>query len=58
VIASHIGENESLNHNGISRFERRGSSADADKWQRVSGFQKGLIPPPQTPSPAIHKTEN
>jgi len=135
VIASHIGEIESLNHSGISRFERRGSSADtidedrwnksadlsgrdvhmevglgvppggfrpgqgfspgfgrntrgmpmhmsgilpggpfmqmpfpqvglarssadADKWQRASGFQKGLIPPPQTPSPAIHKTEN
>lgn len=34
------------------------SSVDADKWQRGSGFQKGLIPPPQTHSPAIHKTEN
>lgn len=133
LIASHVGEIESLNHSVISRFERRGSnagtidedrwnklgdpsgrdihmevslggpggfrqgqggpgfgrsargmpvhtsgilsggpftqmpfpqvglarsSADADKWQRVSGFQKGLIPPPQTPSLAIHKTEN
>lgn len=34
------------------------SSVDADKWQRAPGFQKGLIPPPQTHSPAIHKTEN
>lgn len=132
VVASHVGEIESLNHSGNSRFERRGSiagsidedrwnkstdlsgrdiymevglggppggfrpgqgfspgfgrnargmpthmsgilpggpftqmpfpqsglarsSVDADKWQRASGFQKGLIPPP---SPAIHKTEN
>jgi hypothetical protein len=37
VIASHIGEIESLNHSGISRFERHGSSADTideDRWNK------------------------
>ncbi|KAL2612493.1 hypothetical protein R1flu_024185 [Riccia fluitans] len=33
-----------------------GSGVDADRWQRAP--QKGLIPSPRTPLPAIHKTEN
>ncbi|XP_028102287.1 eukaryotic translation initiation factor 4G-like isoform X1 [Camellia sinensis] len=31
---------------------------DADRWQRASGFQKGLIPSPQSPMQVIHKAAN
>ncbi|XP_077235122.1 eukaryotic translation initiation factor 4G-like [Tasmannia lanceolata] len=30
---------------------------DADKWQRATGVQRGLIPSPQTPLQAMHKAE-
>ena len=32
------------------------NSPDADRWQRATGFQKGLIPSPQTPV-HMHKAE-
>ncbi|PIA32519.1 hypothetical protein AQUCO_04400011v1 [Aquilegia coerulea] len=31
------------------------SHSDADRWQRATGFQKGLIPSPQTPT--FHKAD-
>lgn len=34
------------------------NNSDADRWQRASGLQKGLIPPPQSSLPTIHKSEN
>uniref|UniRef100_A0A1D1YZ85 Eukaryotic translation initiation factor 4G n=1 Tax=Anthurium amnicola TaxID=1678845 RepID=A0A1D1YZ85_9ARAE len=37
---------------GISR-----GNADADRWQRGSGIQRGLIPSPQTPLQVMHKAE-
>ncbi|MQL98938.1 hypothetical protein Taro_031655 [Colocasia esculenta] len=37
---------------GISR-----SNADADRWQRGTGIQRGLIPSPQTPLQVMHKAE-
>ncbi|KAG9440334.1 hypothetical protein H6P81_020499 [Aristolochia fimbriata] len=33
------------------------NSPDADWWQRAPGFQKGLIPAPQTPLQVMHKAE-
>ncbi|XP_058104127.1 eukaryotic translation initiation factor 4G-like isoform X2 [Magnolia sinica] len=33
------------------------NSPDADRWQRATGTQKGLIPSPQTPLQAMHKAE-
>ncbi|CAM8937860.1 unnamed protein product [Rhodiola kirilowii] len=32
-------------------------NADADRWQRGSNFQRGLIPSPQTPAQMMHKAE-
>jgi len=56
VIASHAREIESLKHSGISRFERRGSTAgtiDEDRWNKsadLSGrdihMEVGLGGPP------------
>ncbi|KAI7994250.1 hypothetical protein LOK49_LG11G02259 [Camellia lanceoleosa] len=40
-------------HGGIQR-----NGPDADRWQRASGFQKGLIPSPQSPMQVIHKAAN
>ncbi|XP_038971432.1 eukaryotic translation initiation factor 4G-like [Phoenix dactylifera] len=34
------------------------NGADADRWQRSPGTQRGLIPSPQTPAPVMHKTQN
>ena len=31
---------------------------DPDRWQRASGLQKGLIPPPQPSLPTIHIAKN
>ncbi|KAF8379163.1 hypothetical protein HHK36_028592 [Tetracentron sinense] len=39
-------------HGGMQR-----NSADADRWQRATGIQRGLIPYPQTPLQAMHKAE-
>ncbi|KAI3511288.1 hypothetical protein L1887_18437 [Cichorium endivia] len=33
------------------------NNSDSDRWQRVSGNQKGLIPSPNTPIPVMHKAE-
>ncbi|CAN0921747.1 Eukaryotic translation initiation factor 4G [Linum grandiflorum] len=33
------------------------NSPDADRWQRATNFQKGLIPSPQTPLQVMHKAE-
>ncbi|OVA12734.1 MIF4G-like [Macleaya cordata] len=33
------------------------NSSDADRWQRATGLQKGLIPSPQTPLQIMHKAE-
>lgn len=33
------------------------NNSDSDRWQRVSGNQKGLIPSPHTPMPVMHKAE-
>ncbi|XAR63295.1 hypothetical protein NMG60_11023182 [Bertholletia excelsa] len=30
---------------------------DSERWQRAAGFQKGLIPSPQTPLQVMHKAE-
>ncbi|GAB2270875.1 hypothetical protein Dimus_005740 [Dionaea muscipula] len=30
---------------------------DSDRWQRGTNFQKGLMPPPQTPSQVMHRAE-
>ncbi|KAL7164960.1 hypothetical protein ACSBR2_040787 [Camellia fascicularis] len=40
-------------YGGIQR-----NGPDADRWQRASGFQKGLIPSPQSPMQVIHKAAN
>ncbi|GMP95621.1 hypothetical protein CsSME_00044595 [Camellia sinensis var. sinensis] len=40
-------------HGGIQR-----NGPNADRWQRASGFQKGLIPSPQSPMQVIHKAAN
>lgn len=37
-------------------FQRNNS--DADRWQRATNFNKGLMPPPQTPSQVMHRAEN
>nr|DAD18288.1 TPA_asm: hypothetical protein HUJ06_019751 [Nelumbo nucifera] len=33
------------------------NSPDADRWQRATGIQKGLIPSPQTPLQVMHKAQ-
>ncbi|XP_024982424.1 eukaryotic translation initiation factor 4G isoform X2 [Cynara cardunculus var. scolymus] len=33
------------------------NNSDSDRWQRVAGNQKGLIPSPQTPMQVMHKAE-
>ncbi|KAL5866209.1 hypothetical protein ACOSQ3_003723 [Xanthoceras sorbifolium] len=33
------------------------NSPDADRWQRATNFQKGLIPSPQTPLQIMHRAE-
>ncbi|XP_073025917.1 eukaryotic translation initiation factor 4G-like isoform X1 [Primulina eburnea] len=33
------------------------NNSDSDRWQRGAGFQKGLIPYPQTPLQVMHKAE-
>ncbi|XP_068653716.1 eukaryotic translation initiation factor 4G-like isoform X2 [Aristolochia californica] len=33
------------------------NNPDTDWWQRATGFQKGLIPSPQTPLQVMHKAE-
>lgn len=33
------------------------NNSDSDRWQRGTAFQKGLMPPPQTPPPVMHKAE-
>ncbi|KAL7120901.1 hypothetical protein ACP275_02G149900 [Erythranthe tilingii] len=33
------------------------NNSDSDRWQRATGFQKGLMPPPQTPMQIMHKAE-
>ncbi|XP_078437967.1 eukaryotic translation initiation factor 4G [Wolffia australiana] len=34
------------------------ANADADRWQRGAGMQRGLIPSPQAPSVTMHRAEN
>ncbi|XP_010941007.1 eukaryotic translation initiation factor 4G [Elaeis guineensis] len=34
------------------------NGADADRWQRSPGTQRGLIPSPQTPAQVMHKSQN
>ena len=34
------------------------SNSDADRWQRASGLQKGLIPPMHPYFPSIHRSRN
>ncbi|KAL8500493.1 hypothetical protein ACS0TY_020186 [Phlomoides rotata] len=33
------------------------NNADSDRWQRATGFQKGLMPSPQTPMQMMHRAE-
>ncbi|XP_059651673.1 eukaryotic translation initiation factor 4G-like isoform X2 [Cornus florida] len=33
------------------------NSPDSDRWQRATGFQKGLIPSPHTPLQVMHKAD-
>lgn len=33
------------------------NSSDSDRWQRATGFQKGLIPSPHTPLQVMHRAE-
>ncbi|KAL8555731.1 hypothetical protein ACS0TY_003518 [Phlomoides rotata] len=33
------------------------NNSDSDRWQRGTGFQKGLMPSPHTPLPVMHKAE-
>ncbi|KAK4379512.1 hypothetical protein RND71_001374 [Anisodus tanguticus] len=33
------------------------NGVDADRWQHVTAFQKGLMPSPQTPAQIMHKAE-
>ncbi|XP_057800116.1 eukaryotic translation initiation factor 4G-like [Salvia miltiorrhiza] len=33
------------------------NNSDSDRWQRGTAFQKGLMPPPQTPPPIMHRAE-
>ncbi|KAL3516805.1 hypothetical protein ACH5RR_023707 [Cinchona calisaya] len=34
------------------------NSPDSERWQRVTAFQKGLMPSPQTPLQVMHKAES
>lgn len=43
---------QSVGSQGMQR-----NSPDADRWQRATNFQKGLIPSPQTPLQMMHKAE-
>ncbi|KAL1546531.1 eukaryotic translation initiation factor 4G-like isoform X1 [Salvia divinorum] len=47
------GPMQSLGPQGV--FLRNNS--DSDRWQRGTGFQKVLMPPPQTPPPIMHRAE-
>ncbi|PIN16101.1 hypothetical protein CDL12_11245 [Handroanthus impetiginosus] len=47
------GPMQSLGHQG--GLQRNNS--DSDRWQRGTGFQKGLMPSPQTPPPMMHRAE-
>ncbi|XP_057979694.1 eukaryotic translation initiation factor 4G isoform X2 [Malania oleifera] len=38
-------------------MQRNSPGPDAERWQRATGFQKGLIPSPQTPLQAMHRAE-
>ncbi|CAA0842481.1 Eukaryotic translation initiation factor 4G [Striga hermonthica] len=33
------------------------NNSDSDRWQRATGFQKGLMPSPHTPMQVMHKAE-
>lgn len=33
------------------------TNSDSDRWQRATGFQRGLIPSPQTPLQVMHRAE-
>ncbi|XP_047956845.1 eukaryotic translation initiation factor 4G-like [Salvia hispanica] len=33
------------------------NNSESDRWQRGTAFQKGLMPPPQTPPPVMHRAE-
>ncbi|KAF3445622.1 hypothetical protein FNV43_RR10798 [Rhamnella rubrinervis] len=46
------GPMQSVSSQGMQR-----NSPDADRWQRATNFQKGLIPSPQTPLQMMHKAE-
>ncbi|CAN1272149.1 Eukaryotic translation initiation factor 4G [Linum perenne] len=46
------GPMQSVGAQGIPR-----NNPDADRWQRATNFQKGLIPSPQTPLQVMHKAE-
>ncbi|KAF8380622.1 hypothetical protein HHK36_028111 [Tetracentron sinense] len=41
----------------VSQGGMQRNNLDADRWQRSTGIQKGLIPSPQTPSQMMHKAE-
>ncbi|KAL0380036.1 UNVERIFIED_CONTAM: Eukaryotic translation initiation factor 4G [Sesamum angustifolium] len=46
------GPMQSMGPHGLQR-----NNSDSDRWQRGTGFQKGLMPSPQTPMPVMHKAE-
>ncbi|KAG6437832.1 hypothetical protein SASPL_102762 [Salvia splendens] len=47
------GPMQSLGHQGVLLR----NNSDSDRWQRGTSFQKGLMPPPQTPPPIMHRAE-
>ncbi|XP_056684123.1 eukaryotic translation initiation factor 4G isoform X2 [Spinacia oleracea] len=46
------GPMHSMGFQGMQR-----NNADADRWQRATNFNKGLMPSPQGPSQVMHKAE-
>ncbi|XP_075476306.1 eukaryotic translation initiation factor 4G-like [Primulina tabacum] len=40
-----------------SQGDLQRNTSDSDRWQRGTGFQKGLIPSPQTPLQVMHKAD-
>ncbi|KAL1818703.1 hypothetical protein ACET3Z_013572 [Daucus carota] len=44
-------------HSMGPQYGMQRTNSDADKWQRATNFQRGLIPSPRTPAQVMHKAE-
>ncbi|KAL8091996.1 eukaryotic translation initiation factor 4G-like [Apium graveolens] len=44
-------------HSMGPQYGMQRTNSDADKWQRATNFQRGLMPSPRTPAQVMHKAE-